>query len=185
VLVLAAGCAGGPPGPDPFSGRLAGAAASARQAGDASGVVPASASEPVFPQRAVSRADSTAVSKPDDDDGFDWSDLSPDNVVKNAKKAVGLGPNEELARSRFQEGRALFEQQKYSEAAEKFESAAGRWPDSVLEEDALFWQGESYFFSDRYSKAQDASDNLLKKYDNSRHLDTVVKRLFSIGRYWG
>ena len=62
--------------------------------------------------------------------------------------------------------------------------AADRWPDSPLEEDALFLQGESEFFSDQYSKAHDTYGGLLKKYANTRHLDTVVAREFAIGRYW-
>lgn len=170
VLWSAAGCAGVPPAP---------VTANTRPPGDPSGVVPASASEPLAAPPASGGADGS-----DDDSGFEWSDLAPENLYKGAKKAMGLGPNEPLARSMLQEGRTLLEQKKYPEAAEKFKSAAGRWPDSVLEEDALFLQGESYFFSDRYPKAQDTYDNLLNKYDNSRHLDTTMKRLFSIGRYW-
>ena len=152
--------------------------------GGVSGVVPASATEPLGTPSAFPPTGSAAAPGSDDDKGFEWSDLKPENVVKNAKKAVGLGPDERLAHSLFQEGRTLLDEKKYSQAADKFKSAAGRWPDSILEEDAMFLQGESYFFADRYPKAQDAYDNLLKKYDNSRHLDTVVKRLFSIGHYW-
>ena len=48
----------------------------------------------------------------------------------------------------------------------------------------MFFQGESLFFADNYPKAHDAFGNLLKKYDNSRYLDRVVVREFSIGRYW-
>lgn len=204
VLWSAAGCAGVPPAPvtantrppgavsspddeDEYSGwlfnRLTGRRSSPSRPGDPSGVVPASASGPLATPPVGPPASGGAAGS-DDDSGFEWSDLTPENLYKDAKKAVGLGPNEPLARSMFQEGRTLLPQKKYSEAAEKFKSAAGRWPDSVLEEDALFLQGECYFFSDRYPKAQDTYDNLLKKYDNSRYLDTTVKRLFSIGRYW-
>jgi outer membrane protein assembly factor BamD (BamD/ComL family) len=205
VAVLAAGCAGVSPGSDPFLARSPGTASSVANDdedrgwlfdrlvgrrpstphdGGASGVVPASASQPVASAEAVSRKTSAAAGKPDDDEGFDWSDLSPNNVVKDVKEAVGLGPNEEFAHSLLREGKTLLDEEKHSEAAEKFKSAAKRWPDSVLEEEAMFLLGESYFFSDQYPKAQDAYDNLLKEYDNSRHLDTAVKRLFSIGRYW-
>jgi outer membrane protein assembly factor BamD (BamD/ComL family) len=163
--------------------RLTGRRSSASRAEAASGVVPASASEPVVSPPAAP-AVSGAERKSDDDSGFEWSDLSPDKVLKNLKKAAGLGPNEGLAQALLDDGKKLYEQKKYAEAAEKFKSAAARWPDSILEEDALFWRAESYFFCDEYPKAQDAYDNLLKKYDNSRYLDTAVKRLFSIGRYW-
>ena len=66
----------------------------------------------------------------------------------------------------------------------KFAVAADRWPDTPLEEDALFLQGESEFFSDQYSKAHDTYGGLLKKYINTRYLDTVAAREFAIGRYW-
>ncbi len=119
----------------------------------------------------------------DKDEDF-WSKLAPENVWKGIKKAAGYGPNESIARAAFKEGRDLFLQKKYAEAAEKFGTAADRWPDTPLEEDALFMLGESQFFSDQYSKAHDTYALLLKKHTNSRHLDTAVQREFAIGRYW-
>jgi outer membrane protein assembly factor BamD (BamD/ComL family) len=120
----------------------------------------------------------------DEDAGFQWTDLEPENVAKGVMSLAGYGPDEEIARRLYGEGEAFYQQKRYKEAAAKFKSAAHRWPDSILEEDALFMRGESYFFADNYSKAHDTFGNLLKKYDNSRHLDTVVLREFSIGRYW-
>ena len=58
------------------------------------------------------------------------------------------------------------------------------WPESSVEEDALFMQGDCYFFLDKYPDASDAYAELLKKYDNSRHLDKVVLRQFRIAQYW-
>ncbi len=84
----------------------------------------------------------------------------------------------------MEEGRTLFHEKKYKEAGEKFATAADRWPDSPLEEDALFLQAESEFFADQYSKAHDTYGGLLKKAPNTRHLDTVTAREFAIGRYW-
>ncbi|MBN2579407.1 MAG: tetratricopeptide repeat protein [Pirellulales bacterium] len=116
--------------------------------------------------------------------GFDVEDLAPENIIKNIKNATGYGPSEQVARQAFNEGKELFRQQKYTEAADKFSTAAVRWPDSPLEEDALFYQAECYFFADRYPKAHDTYSELLKKYSNSRHLDKAVAREFAIGRYW-
>jgi tetratricopeptide (TPR) repeat protein len=48
----------------------------------------------------------------------------------------------------------------------------------------LFMMGESQFFSDQYSKAHDSFSSLLKKYNNSRHLDYTVQREFALARYW-
>jgi TolA-binding protein len=117
-------------------------------------------------------------------DGFDWEDLAPSNIYKSMKKAAGYGPNEGIAKAAYEEGMGLFIQQQYAEAAKRFKQAADRWPDSTLEEDALFWLGESYFFADSYPKALKAYQTLLKKYSYTQHLDRTVTRLFAIGRYW-
>ncbi|MBN1393833.1 MAG: tetratricopeptide repeat protein [Pirellulales bacterium] len=116
--------------------------------------------------------------------GLDLADLAPERIYKNIKEAAGYGPDEKIARSAKQEGEALFREKKYKEAAKKFAAAAARWPDSPLEEDALFLKGESEFFSDQYPEAHDTFGELLKKYSNTRHLDTVMAREFAIGRYW-
>ncbi|MGA2065985.1 MAG: tetratricopeptide repeat protein [Thermoguttaceae bacterium] len=155
----------------------------------ASGVVPAAASEAVpvagsGPQPIVAtpvRADGT---KSDDDGGWEWSHLSPDYLWKQMRTSAGYGPDEKIARQAFQDGLALMRDKKFDEAAEKFYIASWRWPDSTLEEDALFLQGECYFFADRYGKAFDAYANLLKKRENTKYLDTVMPREFAIGRYW-
>ncbi len=105
--------------------------------------------------------------------GFEWSDLAPENVYKNMKNAAGYGPDEKIARAAMKEGETLFRDKKYAEAAAKFATAVDRWPDSPLEEDALFLKAESEFFSDQYPKAHDTYGGLLKKYANTRHLDTV------------
>ncbi|MGW8256663.1 MAG: outer membrane protein assembly factor BamD [Thermoguttaceae bacterium] len=113
-----------------------------------------------------------------------WNTIAPENLYKGMKKAVGKGPNEAVARAAFSEGRELFKAKKYSEAVDKFKLAADRWPGTPLEEDALFMLAESYFFSDRYSKAHDTYSELFKKYNNTRHLDVAVQREFALGRYW-
>ena len=96
----------------------------------------------------------------------------------------GQGPNEEVARTAFERGRELFDGKQYREAAAQFRKAANRWPDSMLEDDALFWLGESRFFADRYAGAVAAYDNLLEKHPNSQHLDVVSRRRFEIADYW-
>jgi len=116
--------------------------------------------------------------------GFDLSSLAPEKLYSKAKETVGLGPDETLARQLFAEGAELYRQGKYADAADKFHWAAFRWPDSPLEEDALFYQAESLFFAEKYSAAYDLFDQLLKKYENSRYLDRAVRRQFAIGRYW-
>lgn len=121
---------------------------------------------------------------PDEEVGFDWSTLDPQNIYKNVRDKLGYGPNESLAQQYFREGEALYKEKQYAEAAKHFGWAAGRWPDSILEEDALFFQAESYFFADMYPKAHDTFLVLFKKYPNTRYLDTSARREFAIAQYW-
>lgn len=44
--------------------------------------------------------------------------------------------------------------------------------------------GESYFFADHYWDAEESYEMLLKKYQNSKHIDTVQRRRFAIAQYW-
>ncbi len=136
---------------------------------------------PVFP--AVGGA-SPAATGEDKDSGLELSDFYPSNIVATVKELTGNGPNEAVARALYQEGEALFQERKYQEAAERFKRAAKRAPESPLQEDCLFMAGESLFFSDRYPEAHAKYAELLKKYENTRYLDTVVARQFAIGRYW-
>jgi outer membrane protein assembly factor BamD (BamD/ComL family) len=185
LLVAAAcgaftGCNGGLFGPKPPTTSAIDAQAAGRRSDPA--VVPASATAPVAPDAgAVAASDGP---KKEEKKGFDIADLAPENIYKNAKKAVGLGPDEKIARQNLKEGEDLFRQQKYADAVARFSTAMDRWPDSTLEEDAHFLLGESYFFSDQYSKAHDTFGELLKKHNNSRYLDTIMARQFAIGRYW-
>lgn len=110
--------------------------------------------------------------------------IEPKNLAKGFKKAIGQGPNEDAARKLQAEGDALFLQRRYDQAAAKYKSAMGRWPDSAIEEDCMFMYAESLFFGDRYTKAHDAYGAVLKKYENSRHLEKIMARQFAIGRYW-
>ncbi len=113
-----------------------------------------------------------------------WERFSGENLKKSFKKAIGKGPNQPIALERYQEGEELYNRKEFADAAKKFAEAADRWPDSTLEENAMFMQAESLFFADRYSKACDVYGELMKKYVNTRHLDTCVRRQFAIADYW-
>ncbi|MCE5267887.1 MAG: outer membrane protein assembly factor BamD [Planctomycetaceae bacterium] len=144
---------------------------------------------PTIPAELPSATDGVSIKdiKPEDPQkkkGFEWSDLAPENVYKNMKKAAGYGPNEKIARAAKAEGEALFREKKFKEAGAKFALAAARWPDTPLEEDSLFMEAESEFFSDQYPKAHDTYGGLLKKYSNTRHMDAVCSHEFALGRYW-
>lgn len=110
--------------------------------------------------------------------------LAPSRVYAQLKALAGYGPDENLAKQAYRQGQQLFDARQYEEAAKQFATAAARWPNSPLEEDALFLLAECYFFSDQYPKAEDTYEKLLKKYQYSRHVDKAVARQFAIGRYW-
>ncbi len=120
--------------------------------------------------------------QPKEDDGLDWFSLEHFN--KAMKQAVGLGPDKKIAEAAFADGEKLFEAKDYDKAAKKFSTAVSRWPDSALEEDAMFLEAESFFFGNRYSYAIDTYGELVKKYPNTRHLNVIGARQFATARYW-
>jgi TolA-binding protein len=111
-------------------------------------------------------------------------ELDPRVQYDKMKTAVGLGPNEQLARAAYIEGEQFFREGDYAAAATKFEHAIERGPHSPIEQDAMFMLAESYFFGDRYIKARDSYDALVKEHPNTRYLDTIVDREWEIARYW-
>lgn len=131
-----------------------------------------------------------------EDDGLDVSDFSFSNINDTLKNAVGLGPDHRLAVQLFRKGmkqyKAAAELRKqgkdaenaFVEAAETFESAAKRWPESALQQDALFMSGESLFFAEHYPDANDQYQELLKNYPNTQHIDKVEAKRFTIAQYW-
>ncbi|MFM7035057.1 MAG: DNA repair protein RecO [Planctomycetia bacterium] len=107
-----------------------------------------------------------------------------ENIKKRWKKMTGRGPNEPVARAALSEADGLFREGKYKDAIPKYKKAIDRWPDSVIEEDAMWQLAECLFFTDQYPKAEDGYSELVKKYANTRYLDRVAQRQFLIGQYW-
>lgn len=123
--------------------------------------------------------------------GFDWSVLDPVVFFTRIRDMVGLGPDEKKATAAMEKGRQILltvpdmkNEKKLLEAAGAFDDAAYRWPDSVLEEDALHLAAECYFFAGKYPKAMAKYQALVIKYQHSKHVDNAVRRLFVMGRYW-
>ena len=113
-----------------------------------------------------------------------WDYFKGENVKRRWKKMVGRGPNEPIARTALAEGDALFRDRKYKEAITKYKTAIDRWPDSTIEEDAMWQLAECWFFTDQYPKAEDCYDEIVKKYANSRYLDRIAQRQFVIAQFW-
>jgi TolA-binding protein len=119
-----------------------------------------------------------------DDGGGLLGDANFRKHVTGLKETVGLGPDQQQAQVDFAAAEDLFRLEKYSEAAKAYKKAAAGWPDSQLEQDAMFKLAESYFFGARYAKANNAYEKLIRKYSNSAYLDNVIARQFAIARYW-
>lgn len=121
-------------------------------------------------------------------------DELPNQIGDTAKALVGKGENPKKARELYTQAQDDYQRataatgseraEVFIAAAETFQAAAKRWPDSALEEDGLFMAGEGYFFADYYPDANDAYEQLLDKYPNSKHLDVVESRRFSIAQFW-
>jgi outer membrane protein assembly factor BamD (BamD/ComL family) len=113
-----------------------------------------------------------------------WDYFKGDNIKRRWKKLVGRGPNEPVARKALAEADALYREGKYAVAIQKYKQAIDRWPDSAIEEDAMWQLAECWFFTDQYPKAEDQYDELVKKYANTRYLDRIAQRQFVIAQYW-
>lgn len=107
-----------------------------------------------------------------------------ERAVRSFRVAIGRGPDETIARKAYQDGERLFHEGKLAEAEKQFSTAAVRWPDSALEEDALFMKGECQFFTHKYSKAIGTYQSMLKDYENTRHIGVISSRQFLVARYW-
>jgi len=110
--------------------------------------------------------------------------LDPEYGIAKLKRSFGPARDADIAQQRYDEGEKLFKEKQFDKAAKKFKEAAQRWENSPLEERAMFMEAESYFFADRYPKANDGYVTLIKKYVNTQFLDRVITRQFAIARYW-
>jgi len=139
-------------------------------------------------QRDASGASETAQASP-----FDLERL-PEQFENSWKTLIGKGVNPQKARELYVEAEGKYQealraesdqkQDAFAQAAKQFTEASERWPDSALEEDAMFMAGEAYFFADMYPKSNEEWEKLLKKYSNSKHLDAIESRRFAIAQFW-
>jgi len=130
----------------------------------------------------------------DEKKGFDWGQLDPVNFFTKVRDWIGMGPDERKANAAMKKGHEILnpyrergelkDRKIWAAAAKEFSTAARRWPDSVLEEDALHLAGECYYFAENYADALKCYQKLMIKYQHSKHLDADVRRVFSIAKYW-
>ena len=152
--------------------------------------------------REISAADLTLMSEvssnrelmdweKEQDAPIDWSKYSASTLYNKWRDYIGMGPNEKEALAIMKKATLeLMEWEKSKEpktlsgAGELYEKAGKKWPDSILEEDALFYAGECAFFGKNYTKAKTFYKALLKKYSNSVLRRDAMERLYWIGIYW-
>jgi TolA-binding protein len=73
---------------------------------------------------------------------------------------------------------------KFRQAAKHFDAAADAWPNSDLEQQARFYQGESLIFCDEVPEAEKAFRDLVGSHPRTRFMSLVQARRFEIARYW-
>jgi TolA-binding protein len=115
-------------------------------------------------------------------------------ATNSVKSLAGQGVDQERAKQIYAEADRIFQaagqldgparQQKFTEAAGTYANAAARWPESGLEQDAMFMVGESYYFADNYVDAEEAYEILVKKYPSSKHLDRSIGHRYLMAQYW-
>jgi outer membrane protein assembly factor BamD (BamD/ComL family) len=129
---------------------------------------------------------------------LDWLD----QLTSTIESITDPGEDHALARRLFREaeqhynrsaqwrGDAVSQEQlqrageSYLKAARLYGRAADNWSDSALQEDARYMAGESYFFIDYYDKANESYEKMLDDYPNSRYMDVVQQRRFTIADFW-
>ncbi len=107
-------------------------------------------------------------------------------------QAAGRGRDEAARRNyrpaagvlEYEQAEELFQAGEFKKAEKKFKGIAKTYPDSQVEEDALFMVAESRYELKRYSWAQDGYDALMKKYPSTRYMNQSTQRLFTIARNW-
>lgn len=72
----------------------------------------------------------------------------------------------------------------FEKAGKQFDEAGKNWISSYLHQDSLLMAAESYFFAERYPKAEERYVRLVKDYPRTRYQDHVDKRRMEIGLYW-
>ena len=127
-------------------------------------------------------------------------DLSPGQIGTTLKTRFATGgENQTAAESAYAKGKQSYEQgtqainanpdskqheDYFVKAANEFKTAGALWPDSSLAEDAFFYEGESYFFANRYVQANRAYEGLISQYSGTRYLDRAEERRYAIAIYW-
>ncbi len=133
-----------------------------------------------------------------DGDRLLLEDLAPDQLFSTFKARSG-GRSKEQAQSQYNSAVAIYDravaaknadptgtswQPLFVDAANQFRIAGSLWKDSAIEEQAIFFEGESYFFADRYVQSNRAFEKLIAEYTGSNYLDRAERLRYAIAKYW-
>lgn len=139
----------------------------------------------------VSSTDELMEWEKEQDGTTDWSKYSASALYNKWRDFLGMGPNEKEAVAIMKkacEAQMEFEKtkerKKLKAAAELYEKASKKWPDSILEEDALFYAAECRYFNHEYTKALTLYKAMVTKYSNSVLKREATERLYWLGCYW-
>ena len=126
-------------------------------------------------------------------------DFAPSQISTTLKTRFASGESKTNAEAAYETGKQFYQQGTqainanpdgdqhepyFINAANNFKTAGVLWPDSSLAEDAFFYEGESYFFANRYVQANRAYEGLITQYSGTRYLDRAEQRRYSIAIYW-
>ncbi len=126
-------------------------------------------------------------------------DLSPSQIATTWKSRTFKGRDPEKAKQLLAEGQQKYSQavdqmksdpqgqshiETFTDAANLFRLASSRLTESHVEEESLFYEGESYFYANRYVQANRAFEKLIVLYSGSKYLDKAEARRMSIATYW-
>jgi tol-pal system protein YbgF len=86
------------------------------------------------------------------------------------------GPPSAGEKAAYEDAFNLLRNQKYADAARKFNSFLQQFPDSDLAPNAYYWLGESYYVTQNYQVALESFQKLLGKYPESgKAADALLK----------
>lgn len=128
------------------------------------------------------------------EEGFSVTDVDPRSIGSKLMAVARGSQDTEDAKRAYAEAETKFRsatsleagkrRRTFRRAASGFLKAAEKWPESELEQDALFMASESYFFADDYPEANELLERVADEYPNNRHTDIINARRFRIAQYW-
>ncbi len=98
------------------------------------------------------------------------------------KKLRLVNPPEAMAA--YKAAEELMNDKKYDKARDAFWTVAKKYEGYPIREDAVFMTGECCYLAQRYAKAEDKYNLVIKENPTTRHLDDISKRKFEIARIW-